>query len=65
MRIVYRPLVDLEVALTGWRLDNKLVTIDAKIGKRDAALILSPEEARNLKKALEDGLFQLATKGHG
>jgi len=65
MRIIYKPLVDLEVALVGWRLDGKAVHVEAKIGKRDAALILSAEEARNLKRALEDGLFQLASKGHG
>lgn len=65
MRIKYSPLIDLEVALTGWHLEGRHVQIDAKLGKKDAALVLSQEEARNLKKALEDALFQMAAKGLG
>lgn len=65
MKIVYRPLIDLEVALVGHHNDNKTIVIEAKIGKKDASLVLSSEEARNLKKALEDSLFALATKGIG
>jgi hypothetical protein len=65
MRIVYRPLVDLEVALVGHHNEGRSVVIEAKLGKKDATLVLAPEEARNLKKALEDSLFQLATKGVG
>jgi hypothetical protein len=65
MRIKYPPLIDLDVALTGHHNEGRLVVIDAKLGKKDAALILSPEEARNLKKALEDALFDLAKKGLG
>jgi hypothetical protein len=65
MRIIYKPLVNLEVALVGHHNENRDVVIEAKIGKKDASLVLSTEEARNLKKALEDALFQLATKGIG
>ena len=65
MRIKYPPLIDLDVALTGHHNEGRLVVIDAKLGKKDAALVLSAEEARNLKKALEDALFDLAKKGIG
>jgi hypothetical protein len=65
MRIKYPPLIDLDVALTGHHNEGRLVVIEAKLGKKDAALILSTEEARNLKKALEDALFELAKKGIG
>ena len=65
MRIKYSPLIDLDVALTGHHNEGRHVFIEAKLGKKDAFLILSPEEARNLKKALEDALFELAKKGLG
>ena len=65
MRIVYKPLINLDVALVGHHNEGREVVIDAKLGKKDASLVLSSEEARNLKKALEDALFQLATKGIG
>ncbi len=63
MRIVYKPLIDLDVTLTGHKTEGKAVVIEAKIGKKDASLVLSAEEARNLKAALEDGIFRLAAKG--
>lgn len=65
MRIVYSPFIDKETKLTGWHLEGREVVIDAAIGTRPAELRLAEEEARNLKKALEDALFRLATKGHG
>lgn len=65
MRIVYKPLVNLDVALVGHHNEGREIIIDAKLGKKDASLVLSPEEARNLKKALEEALFTLATKGIG
>ena len=63
MQIIYRPFVDLEVALVGHHNEGRSVVIDAKLGKKDASLVLSSDEARNLKKALEDALFDLAKKG--
>jgi hypothetical protein len=65
MQIKYPPLINLDVALTGSHLDGRHVVIDAKLGKKDAALVLTAEEARNLKAALETAIFQLATKGLG
>jgi hypothetical protein len=63
MRIKYPPLIDLDVLLTGFHLEGRhTVVIDAKLGKKDCALVLSDEEARNLKAALESALFQIATK---
>jgi len=64
MRIKYPPLLDLETVLTGFHIDGRHVVVDVKIGKRDAALVLAEDEARNLKKALEDGIFKLSLK-HG
>lgn len=64
MRIKYPPLLDLETVLTGSHLEGRLLVVDVKIGKKDAALVLSEDEARNLKKALEDGIFKLSLK-HG
>lgn len=64
MRIVYSPFIDKDTKLTGWHLEDREVIIDAAIGKRPAELRLSEEESRNLKKALEDALFKLATKTH-
>jgi hypothetical protein len=63
MQIIYRPLVNLEVALVGHHNEGRTVVIEAKLGKKDASLVLSSDEARNLKKALEDALFDLAKKG--
>lgn len=65
MRIKYPPLIDLDVALTGHHNDGRLVVIDAKLGKKDAALVLTTDEARNLKRALEEALFDFAKKGIG
>jgi len=65
MRIVYKPLIDLDVALVGHHNEGKQVVIEAKLGKKDATLMLTAEEARNLKKALEDALFHMAAKGIG
>lgn len=62
MRIKYSPLIDLDVLLNGWHLEGRHVVIEAKLGKKDASLVLSDEEARNLKAALEAALFQIATK---
>jgi hypothetical protein len=63
MRIKYPPLIDLDVLLNGWHLEGRhAVVIDAKLGKKDCALVLTEEEARNLKAALETALFQIATK---
>ena len=62
MRIKYPPLLDLETVLTGSHLDGRHIVVDVKIGKKDASLVLSEEEARNLKKALEDGLFKLSLR---
>ena len=47
MRIIYKPLVNLEVALVGHHNEGREVVIDAKLGKKDASLVLSSEEARN------------------
>lgn len=65
MRIVYKPLINLDVALVGHHNEGREIVIDAKLGKKDASLVLTSEEARNLKKALEDALFQQAAKGIG
>lgn len=64
MRIQYPPLLDLETTLVGFHLDGRKLVVDVKVGKKDAALVLGEDEARNLKKALEDGLFKLSLK-HG
>lgn len=61
MRIVYRPLINMDTDLVGQHLDGREVVIDASVKGRAAELRLSEAEARGLKSMLDAALFKLAT----
>lgn len=66
MRIVYRPLINMDTVLVGHHLDNGEVVIDATIKGKAAALVLTEADARNLKTMLDAALFKLTAGGvHG
>lgn len=59
MRIVHAPFINHEATLTGWHFEGRSVSIDATIKGKPAQLVLSEDEARGLKAALEQSLVKL------
>ena len=63
MRIVYRPLINMETVLVGSRIENGEVVIDVTVKGKPAQLVLPQADARALKSMLETALFKATAGG--